>query len=78
MIYRNGRKAANGDKVVHFSAEGDAINVGVVYGAGPGEGRYNGSIASTSESVVDPVMCDCIHVDDLKALLAEHGLDKRP
>jgi hypothetical protein len=23
-------------------------------------------------------MCDCLHVDDLAAILAEKGLDKRP
>jgi hypothetical protein len=23
-------------------------------------------------------MCDCLHIDDVNALLAEKGLDKRP
>jgi hypothetical protein len=35
---------------------------------------------SCNPSNNDPVacMCDCLHADDLTALLAEKGLDKRP
>ena len=62
MHYRNGREAKNGDLV-----------------ATPGKDYCNGSIAPTlGGPVVGACMCDCIHADDLAAILAEKGLDKRP
>ena len=36
----------------------------------------NGNIAPTRGSV--QVACDCLHLDDLTALIAEKGLDTRP
>lgn len=82
MHYRNGREAKNGDKVVQIGGYGSAGAVrievvGVLFDAKPGNNFCNGQIAPTS-GVVTACLCDCLHVDDLAALLAEKGLDKRP
>jgi hypothetical protein len=42
-----------------------------------GNDYCNGNIAPIPDSL-GACMCDCIHADDLAALLAEKGLDKRP
>jgi hypothetical protein len=79
MHYRNGREAKNGDKLIQFGMDGAKIvNVGILHDATPGNDYCNGSIAPTSPSVTGACMCDCLHVDDLAALLKEKGLDKRP
>ena len=78
MHYRNGREAKNGDKVVQLGYDGSIVNAfGVLYDATPGNDYCNGSIAPIS-SVNSACLCDCLHVDDLAALLKEKGLDKRP
>lgn len=77
MHYRNGREAKNGDKVVQFNYDGsNVVSLGVLYDAKPGNDYCNGSIAPITQS--NACLCDCLHVDDLAALLKEHGLDKRP
>ena len=77
MHYRNGREAKNGDKIVQL-AQGGVIQVfGVLHDAVPGNDYCNGSIAHITYPV-NACMCDCLHVDDLAALLKEKGLDKRP
>lgn len=79
MHYRNGREAKNGDKIVQLGIEGGKIvGVGVLHDATPGNDYCNGSIASTVPQVSGACMCDCLHMDDLAALLKEKGLDKRP
>lgn len=78
MHYRNGREAKNGDVVVQIGFDGKVSAVGVLHGATPGNDYCNGSIAPIQNSVTGACMCDCLHVDDLAAILAEHGLDKRP
>lgn len=78
MHYRNGREAKNGDKVVQLNANGIA-GVGVLYDAQPGNDYCNGYIAPTITAAPQiACMCDCLHMDDVKAMLAEKGLDKRP
>lgn len=78
MHYRNGREAKNGDKVVQLSLTGRIVGVGVLFDATPGNDYCNGSIAPLlGGSVQAACMCDCLHVDDLAAVLAEKGLDKR-
>lgn len=77
MHYRNGREAKNGDRVIQLSLEGGKIlGVGVLYDAVAGNDYCNGSVAPLSEK--GACLIDCIHADDLAALLAEKGLDKRP
>lgn len=75
MHYRNGREAKNGDKIIQLGMSGDAAgqiqNVGILFNATPGNDYYNGQIAPTSTSVVGACICDCLHVDDLAALLWE-------
>lgn len=81
MHYRNGREAKNGDKVVSLAGYGSVpLNgVGILFDAVPGNDYCNGSIAPLlGGPVVGACLCDCLHLDDLMALLAEKGLDKRP
>ena len=81
MHYRNGREAKNGDKVISLAGNGTSpVNaVGVLYDAVPGSDYCNGYIAPTLGGlVVGACLCDCLHIDDLKELLANAGLDKRP
>ena len=83
MHYRNGREAKNGDKIVSFAGYGtgpvsiDAV--GMLFDAKPGNDHCNGNIASIIGGPIKMAcLCDCLHMDDLAAILAEKGLDKRP
>lgn len=85
MHYRNGREAKNGDVIVQIGTryvdgkETPAITaLGVLHNATPGNDYCNGSIAPINTQVTYACMCDCLHVDDLAAIIAEKGLDKRP
>ena len=79
MHYRNGREAKNGDKVIQMQMDGPVIqSVGVLYDATPGNDYCNGHIAPIQPQQTGACMCDCLHLDDLAAILAEKGLDKRP
>jgi hypothetical protein len=79
MHYRNGREAKNGDRVVQLNDLGKVTAVGILFDATPGNDYCNGSIAPTLGGPVQGAcMCDCLHADDLAAILAEKGLDKRP
>lgn len=88
MHYRNGREAKNGDKVVQLTdvyasdgmtRTGGVISaVGVLYDAKPGNDYCNGNIAPVQPTQAGACLCDCLHVDDVAAFLAEKGLDKRP
>lgn len=82
MHYRNGREAKNGDKIVSltgYDVTGIINAVGVLYDAKPGNDYCNGYIASTiGGQPITACLCDCLHIDDVRALLAEKGLDKRP
>lgn len=78
MHYRNGREAKNGDKVVQIGNEGSVSAVGVLTDAKPGNDYCNGSILASQNQVTGACLCDCLHADDLAALLKEKGLDKRP
>jgi len=82
MHYRNGREAKNGDKIIQicFYGTGEPIvnAVGVLYDAQPGNSHCNGTIAPIQGANTSACLCDCLHVDDLAAILKEKGLDKRP
>jgi hypothetical protein len=75
MHYRNGREAKNGDKIVRLNG-GKIDTFGVLYDATPGNDYCNGNIAPLPAQYA--CLVDCLHVDDLAAMLAEKGLDKRP
>jgi hypothetical protein len=80
MHYRNGREAKNGDKIVQLSMDsnGQVTAVGVLHSATPGNDYCNGFIAPIQSTMQGACMCDCLHVDDLAAILIEKGLNKRP
>lgn len=81
MHYRNGREAKNGDKIVQLSGSGPdsrVAAVGILFDAKPGSDYCNGNIAPIQNPVTNACLCDCLHADDLAAMLAEKGLDKRP
>lgn len=78
MHYRNGREAKNGDRIVQLGmSDGKLIGIGVLYDAQPGNDYCNGSVAPIAAST-GACLVDCLHADDLAAILAEKGLDKRP
>lgn len=78
MHYRNGREAKNGDKIVQLGDGGQITAVGVLHSAMPGNDYCNGSIAPIQNVNTGACMCDCLHLDDVAALLKEKSLDKRP
>lgn len=82
MHYRNGREAKNGDVIVQIGGygedDGKVTAVGVLYDAVPGNDYCNGKIAPVQEAAASACLCDCLHVDDVAAMLKEKGLDKRP
>lgn len=79
MYYRNGREAKNGDKVIQLAFDGGKVlGLGVLYDATAGNDYCNGSVAPIHPAGTGACLIDCIHVDDLVAILTEKGLDKRP
>jgi hypothetical protein len=81
MHYRNGREAKNGDKIIKidYSHTGQSVvALGVLHSATPGNDYCNGEIAPIQHPNIGACMVDCLHVDDVMALLAEKGWDKRP
>ena len=79
MHYRNGREAKNGDRVIQLSYEGGRIHgVGILHSAVAGNDYCNGSVSSDVLPDGESCLADMIHADDLAAILAEKGLDKRP
>lgn len=78
MHYRNGREAKNGDKIIQLGSGGKIEAFGVLHSATPGNDYCNGSIAVVQHPAVTACMCDCLHIDDVAAMLAEKKLDKRP
>jgi hypothetical protein len=84
MHYRNGREAKNGDKIAQLeSTSGRIVAVGQLQNAVAGNDFCNGELVITGYGpqgpaiVIGACMCDCLHVDDLSAILAEKGMDKR-
>jgi hypothetical protein len=79
MHYRNGREAKNGDKVIQLSSMdgGGIVSLGILFDAKPGNDYCNGNLAPI-HGITGACMCDCLHIDDVDALLKEKGLDKRP
>ncbi len=83
MHYRNGRPALNGDKVVSLAGYGTgpvSINaIGILFDAVPGNDYCNGSIAPIFGGPVGVAcLCDCLHYDDVVALIVEKGWHQRP
>jgi hypothetical protein len=83
MHYRNGREAHNGDKIVSLAGYGGhPVNInaiGILFDATPGNDYCNGQIAPVMGGpVVAACLCDCLHYDDVAALIVERGWDRRP
>lgn len=78
MHYRNGREAKNGDKIIQIDHEGKVGAFGVLHSATPGYDYCNGMIATIQQQNTGACMCDCLHIDDVAAMLKEKGLDTRP
>lgn len=83
MHYRNGREAKNGDTIIqigHQNKEGIPTieRIGILYDAEAGNDYCNGKIAPVHTVAGGACMCDCLHVDDVMAMLKEKGLDRRP
>ena len=78
MHYRNGREAKNGDKVVKLDFNNQIAAFGVLHSATPGNDYCNGNIAPIQSPTEGACMVDCLHADDVFALIAAAGLDKRP
>ena len=77
MHYRNGREAKNGDKIVRISSDGKIEAFGVLHSAIPGNDYCNGNIAVIQQANEYACMCDCLHIEDIAAILTEKGLEKR-
>lgn len=77
MHYRNGREAKNGDLVIQID-NGKITALGVLHSAVAGNDYCNGNIAPVQNPTQYACMVDCLHVEDVMAMLAEKGLDKRP
>jgi len=77
MHYRNGREAKNGDKVIKIGNSGEIVSFGVLHSAVAGNDYCNGGIAPLTNDQ-GACMCDCLHIDDVAAILAQAGLNKRP
>ena len=67
MHYANGREAKNGDKVVLFGYGGPAV--GILYDATGGNDYCNGKIAVTKPNDSCPNLKECLHLEDVLALL---------
>jgi hypothetical protein len=76
MHYRNGREAKNGDRILQVNHDGKLV-IGVLHDAVAGNDYCNGAMAQVAFTG-GACLIDCLHVDDVMALLAEKGLDKRP
>lgn len=78
MHYRNGREAKNGDLVIQIGFDGKINALGVLYNATPGNDYCNGNIAPIQQPQAGACMVDCLHVEDVMALIEAAGLAKRP
>lgn len=78
MHYRNGRVANNGDKIVQLDEKGNVTAFGVLHSAVPGNDYCNGQIAVIQNAQQYACMVDCLHIDDVAAILKDKELDKRP
>lgn len=87
MHYRNGREAHNGDLVIQLAIDGSRpIAVGTLQNAVAGNDYCNGQILVQGQQlptcgpaiIVPACLCDCLHADDLAAVLEQKGLHKRP
>lgn len=68
MHYKNGREAKNGDKVVLLPSYGAPV-IGILYDAKAGNDFCNGRIAPISPVDPGPNLKECLHLEDVLALI---------
>lgn len=68
MHYKNGREAKIGDKVMLIPSYGSPI-IGILYDAVAGNDYCNGRIAPISPSNPMPNLKECLHLDDVLAVI---------
>lgn len=73
MHYKNGRMAKNGDKVVVIPSYG-APYIGILYDATAGNDFCNGKVAPICSTDPCPNLQECLHLDDVKALMPDLSL----
>jgi len=79
MHYRNGREAKNGDEIVQLNEKGQITHAGVLIRAVAGNDFCNGIIANDkTHSFSGACLCDCLHVDDVAAMLVDKGFGQAP
>ena len=71
MHYKNGREAKNGDKVALFPSYGPPT-VGILYDAVRGNNDCNGRVARMASSDPCPDLKECLHLDDVLAVVNIH------
>lgn len=71
MHYKNGREAKNGDKMVLIPSWGPPL-IGILYDAIPGNDTCNGRIAPIKPNDQMPNLQECLHLDDVLALLPKN------
>jgi hypothetical protein len=67
MHYKNGRPAANGDKVVMVS--GGKVICGVLHDAVAGNDSCNGMLAPITTAPHYANLAECLHIEDAEKLL---------
>jgi hypothetical protein len=75
MHYKNGREAKNGDKVVWFPSYGPPV-VGLLYDATAGNDYCNGKIAVMHQNDPCPNLKECLHLDDVLAMIPPEVPDR--
>jgi hypothetical protein len=68
MHYKNGRPAQNGDRVVLVAPWG-GTTVGILYDAVEGNDTCNGKLAAARQNDPMPNLAECLHIDDVTAVL---------
>ena len=74
MHYANGRPAQNGDRVLKVILPGYAYGkpvVGILHDAVPGNDACNGSLAVPTTDMVGCNLAECLHMDDVRAMLGD-------
>ena len=72
MHYKNGRVAKNGDKIVLLPQYGGSNPViGILYDATAGNDTCNGRLAPIAPNDSCPNLAECLHLDDVKALMPD-------
>lgn len=75
MHYKNGREAKNGDKIVVIPPKGIPV-IGILYDALAGNDFCNGRVAPISQMDYAPNLKECLHLDDVLAILNSIALTK--